>query len=264
MIEYNGRAKGDRLSTIILYDKEKAMNNYSHHLVFEYPIAFGINNTDKYKIGVMFRNILNTPVRVTSIKLLACPIYTSKEVLYYDDTILQNIPASSLTLRAHAYTNATENEVPTFKEVDVSSGVELNELTEENACYQFIDGNTSTTDYQTQFGSLGVYYDDERCMKSVTFSFTNLVVEKTSECYFIFEGENYSNELGGFAVQLSQDFRAINYNTERSGGIKKMIDGIWKTCKLYFRKENKWVADEIPEAHEDNIETFYPYDVNGE
>lgn len=264
---YDGAVKGDRLSSLLLFDITKEKNEDSSYLTCPFPISIGLNTIRSYKLALKFHNPLTQPVIFKDFQVLACPIYTQNHIMYYTNEVLDEIPSSSLNLSVHAFTNdITENNELEFKEVDVSNEVEIQQTLKENACYQYIDQETTEEDYDTPFGSLGVYYgdDDNRCLTPVTFNFDNLVVQPESDCYFIFESSEFTNENGGFAIQATEDFRSINIVPEKSGGIFKRLAGIWRHGKMYFRTGSQWVSDELPGCHSNNITTFYPYDKDGQ
>lgn len=265
-IEYNGVINGDRLSPVLLYDRDKEFGKDESLYYPPCSTVLGLNTYRKYQIAMKFYNPLTCPVSIDDIQLMMCPVYSRTGVKYYNDTVLSSIPASSLQVQVRAFTNVIEaNNAVVFKHAATSHPVQLPKLSSPNACYQYVDGSSNPNGYDTQFGSIGVYWGDAngRCMFPQIISFSNLVVQAQSDCYFIFDVLNPSDANGGFAIWNTEDFRAVNFNTLKSSGILKRVNGKWEVAKIYKRQGGSWVSQFMPDYVRDNIHSFYPYDPNG-
>lgn len=261
MTQYDGKVKGDRLSALLLYDTTKAMND-SAMLYCPFPIGLGINTGHRYVLAFKFYNPLPCPVYIDDIQLMLCSAYATSSLKYYTDEVLTNVPASKEIVRVYAYTNVVStNNTLQFKEADVSNAVELPAQTSPNSCYQYVNGATNPNGYDTQFGSLGVYSTSNvQCLSAKKFTFSKLVVQSQTACYFLVKAASYTNAAGGLALWAPEDFRAINMHTTKSNGILKRVNGIWQVATIYKRQNGRWVKKQLPKIEEDTLTAFYPYD----
>lgn len=246
---YDGLIQGDRLSPVLLYDTTTDLSTEEGVYLAPRPIVLGLNTTRKYKPAIKFYNPLSCPVVINDIQLLMCPVLANSAVRYYDDTTLSSIPASDVSVRVDAYTTIIgENDVEVFEKAASSELIVLNALSGTNASYQYIAGTTHSSGYDTQFGSLGVYYNDsEKRLNPATISFgNNLIVQPRKGCYFLFEVEECSTDSGGFAISAPVDYRAVNMNTVKSSGIMIRNDARWQPSTLHRRINGEWVHEEMP------------------
>lgn len=263
---YDGSVKGDRLSPVLLHDISKQIGDESGLYLAPNPIVLGLNSPNTYKVVLKFYNPLTCPIILNDIQLLMCPVLAQSPVKYYNDNILSSIPASTVSIRVDAYTNVVKaDNVENFELAASSNTIELSALSTSNASHQHISGLTDAQGYKTQFGSLGVFYNDSaKRLNPVTIAFSDgLVLQSRKSCYFVFEVVSSSNNSGGFAVSAPVDFRAVNFTTTKSSGVLKRISNIWRSESLYRRINGQWVKDVLPSYVRDVLSIFYPYNPNG-
>ena len=262
---YNGTVKGDRLSDVLLHRKSQAIEDESGAFVAPSPIVLGLNSPMTYKIMMKFYNNLYCPIQFEDLQLLMCPVLSNTSLKYYEDTILPGIPASSVSIRVDAYTYVEHaGQSRQFELAARSNDISMNALARQNVSHQYIEGAADISGYNTQFGSLGLYYNDaQRRLNPVTIRFNNLIILPMTHCYFVFEVVDCSNTLGGFAIAAREDERAINFSTIKSSGILKNQNGKWEPASFYRRQSGVWVKDNMPSYQRDTLQLTNPYNPNG-
>ena len=266
MRQYDGVINGDRLSPVLLHDITKPFGDDSALFYPVGSIILGLNRPRKYQIAMKFYNPLTCPISIDDIQLMMCPVYSSTGIKYYNDDVISSVPASSSQIQVRAFTNVVEsdNEL-VFKHAATSNLIPLAKLSYPNCCYEYVDGRSNPNSYYNPFGSVGVYWGDAhgRCLSLKKITFENLIVQAQSSCYFIFDVVNPSDGNGGFAIWGTEDFRAVNFNTVKSSGILKRVNGKWEVAKIYKREGGTWTSKFMPGYMRDDVEAFYPYEPNG-
>lgn len=264
MNKYSGIINGDKLSPVLLYHVNSLVDSDNSYSIAPNPIVLGLNTSNTFKIAIKFFNTLSCPVNVDDIQVLMCPVFANKPVKYYDDSKLSTIPASKVVLQVKAYTDVVGvNNINSFELADISNQITLNALSSVNSSNKYVAGDADANGYDTQFGSLGVYFNDSlKRLNPVKISFNDLVVQSYSSCYFIFEVVECTNSSGGFAISASEDTRAFNFNTCKSSGIMKRENSRWQPSTIYKRENNRWVHQVIPRYIRDELSIKYPYDPN--
>lgn len=266
MRQYDGVINGDRLSPVLLHDITKPFGDDSALFYPVGSIILGLNRPRKYQIAMKFYNPLTCPISIDDIQLMMCPVYSSTSIKYYNDDVISSLPASSLQIQVRAFTNVVEaDNALVFKHAATSNLIPLAKLSYPNCCYEYVDGRSNPNSYYNPFGSVGVYWGDAhgRCLSLKKITFENLIVQAQSSCYFIFDAVNPSDGDGGFAIWGTEDFRAVNFNTVKSSGILKRVNGKWEVAKIYKREGGTWTSKFMPGYMRDDIEAFYPYEPNG-
>ena len=266
MRQYDGVINGDRLSPVLLYDITKPFGDDSSLFYPVGSIILGLNRPRKYQIAMKFYNPLTCPVSIDDIQLMMCPVYSSTGIKYYNDDVIHSVPASSLQIQVRAFTNVVEdNNTLVFKHAATSNLIPLSKLSYPNCCYEYVDGRSNPDSYYNPFGSVGVYWGDThgRCLSPKKITFENLIVQAQSSCYFLFDAVAPSDSDGGFAIWGTEDFRAVNFNTVKSSGVLKRVNGKWEVAKIYKREGETWKSKFMPGYMRDDIEAFYPYEPNG-
>ena len=266
MRQYDGVINGDRLSPVLLYDITKPFGDDSALFYPVGSIILGLNRPRKYQIAMKFYNPLTCPISIDDIQLMMCPVYSSTGIKYYNDDVISSVPASSSQIQVRAFTNVVEaDNALVFKHAATSNLIPLAKLSYPNCCYEYVDGRSNPNSYYNPFGSVGVYWGDAhgRCLSLKKITFENLIVQAQSSCYFIFDVVNPSDGNGGFAIWGTEDFRAVNFNTVKSSGILKRVNGKWEVAKIYKREGGTWTSKFMPEYIRDDVEAFYPYEPNG-
>lgn len=265
LTKYTGVVNGDKLSPLLLYNIDASLNEDISYSVAPNTITLGLNTPEKYKIAIKLFNTLPCPICVDDIQVLMCPVYSTKPVKYYNDSVLSSIPASEVVIQVKAYTEVIgEENVKSFELADTSDEITLSELSGVNVSHQYIAGEADSNGYDSQFGSLGVYYNDaDKRLNPTTVSFDNLIVQAYSSCYFIFEVVSSTNASGGFAVSATEDMRAINFRSYKSSGVMKRRDNKWEPTSIHLRENNKWTHQTLPGYIRDTLSIRYPYNPDG-
>lgn len=266
MRQYDGVINGDRLSPVLLHDITKPFGDDSALFYPVGSIILGLNRPRKYQIAMKFYNPLTCPISIDDIQLMMCPVYSSTGIKYYNDDVISSVPASSSQIQVRAFTNVVEaDNALVFKHAATSNLIPLAKLSYPNCCYEYVDGRSNPNSYYNPFGSVGVYWGDAhgRCLSLKKITFENLIVQAQSSCYFIFDVVNPSDGNGGFAIWGTEDFRAVNFNTVKSSGILKRVNGKWEVAKIYKRERGTWTSKFMPGYMRDDVEAFYPYEPNG-
>lgn len=261
LLPYQGIIQGDRLSKLLLYRIGQPESEDASYSIAPSPIVLGLNNPTKYKVAMKMHNSLSCPIQVDDMQLLMCPVYANKKVRYYDGTTLSSIPASNVNVVVRAYTTKLDaNNEYAFGLVDTSDEISLSKLSSVNCSHKYVAGETDTSEMFTQFGSHGVYFNDEqKRLNPKVITFHKLVIPEYSDCYLIFEVTSSDNASGGFAVCATDDMRAVNFKSNKSSGVMKRISDVWEPARMYLRENNEWTHQVIPGYVRDILTISYPY-----